>query len=492
MSHQVRRKVLVSEVPSDRLNLRRVRYTDSKLGTMMGRLYESMKTQTSLPICGLAFLSSAVAVFPFLFAPEIEVRLSRIGLITIWIVLSLLVGIVSGTIATFSLQKLRDDLLKYAMPILLSLIGAFRTFGVLGFRDFSQYGDSFAFFVTDNEDIGRWLLGYSVVREVFDAINSFLFTLSASIFTGMAGGLIMMLWGFWIMSRSEHPITKWLVLLSPMWVLFSVGYDEYYPFISGLLVAVCWQILSGLSYFDQRSNYVLVGVMPALYVGAAPISLALLIFAWGKEKDWNRRLKGAVVACIAFAIAVEIGGEFKGYFKNLESWMNLGSGIRSPEGNLDDSLIAVTSSSRSFLATRSYALSPTHLLDIWYWLVCGAGILVLIFAFIVGGRNGSQISSLSSRAKKRSLNFETVSRVVLVTSALIFLIFMLPQLGPTADIDLYFWSIFVLLMTVGLRLDQRVKKTPDENLAVVRTLQVVAFGFAPATTALVIFGVSRY
>jgi hypothetical protein len=69
---------------------------------------------------------------------------------------------------------------------------------------------------------------------------------------------------------------------------------------------------------------------------------------------------------------------------------------------------------------------------------------------------------------------------------------MLPQLGPTADIDLYFWSIFVLLMTVGLRLDQRVKKTPDENLAVVRTLQVVAFGFAPATTALVIFGVSRY
>lgn len=68
---------------------------------------------------------------------------------------------------------------------------------------------------------------------------------------------------------------------------------------------------------------------------------------------------------------------------------------------------------------------------------------------------------------------------------------MLPLLGTTRDIDLYFVSLFSLLLFCGARLDSVIRSSANSTVLRIQVMQLASLGFAPATTALVIFGVNR-
>lgn len=393
----------------------------------MSLSYQSLSTPRHVSICIISFLATSLAVFPFLSTSVLETRLSPTGVTLIWVLVSLTCGLITSAIVSIGLRMPQRKWIGFLIPAFLLIIAHIRSFDVLNIRTLAQYGDSLAFFLTDDEDLGRWLLGYAAIREAFEAINAFVFSISAISFVRLSGGIVMAIWSSWIVLRVQSPVARWLLLLSPIWVLFSVGYDEYYPFVAGLLLAVSWQVLSGQQLFDQQTNYVLVGLMPALYIGAAPTSLALLLFTFGMEPHRYQRTKGLFISLFSFAIAVEVGGEFKGYFSNLESWMNLGGTVRSSEGGLEDSLLASTSSSRSFLASTSYALSSIHLVDIWFWLLCGTGLIVLLIClFVTQAPNKVQNKSFSPK-RNLHISWNRIARLALIASAAVFLVFMLPD-----------------------------------------------------------------
>jgi hypothetical protein len=116
---------------------------------------------------------------------------------------------------------------------------------------------------------------------------------------------------------------------------------------------------------------------------------------------------------------------------------------------------------------------------------------VILSALVWGRTRRQEKSSVSADTKRFGLNLRHISTLTLVFLAIFYLVFMLPLLGPTRDIDLYFISMFVLLLFAGSRFDRFVQTTENPSLERLRFMQLSAFGFAPATMALVVFGVSR-
>ena len=455
--------------------------------------------------CGV-FTVSALSVLPFvrvLVLPneddsDVQVALtSFIGSETFpdlwpfvpWLAAALVMAVGISVFAWIIHSSRSGRWLIFAVPIGLLVVGLAQALEIPGLNRVEVYGDFVGLetYLSDTDgDFGRWLLGLAFLREIFAAVNAFLFEVDGGQFIRATSSLAMFAWAAWLLSRRERSSVPWLVIISPMWILFSLGYSEYYPYVAGLLVAVSWQVISQRRLLTNTTLYVLVGVMPILYIGAVPVSLALLIYVWSAESEASGRLRGGLTSLISMIVGIEVGGEFKGYVSNLAETMNLG-------GQLLDKSVgsrAEALSSRSFLANPSYVFSLEHAIDIWFWLSCGIGAVVLVAALVVS-RGLTRGQNFPMHGGKVHLDLRRISVLVLVGLAVFYLVFMLPLLGPTRDIDLYFVSMFVLLLYAGTRFDRAAELSGYPDLERLRLMQLSAFGFAPATMALVVFGVSR-
>jgi hypothetical protein len=193
------------------------------------------------------------------------------------------------------------------------------------------------------------------------------------------------------------------------------------------------------------------------------------------------------MSLISMIAAIEVGGEFKGYVANLAQTMNLGGELLDKSAG--DRVEAL--SSRSFLAKPSYALSIEHVVDIWFWMSCGIGLVVVAAVLILSKRRSQAPELPGSGITKLQWGLDRLAVLVILGLAIFYLIFMLPLLGPTRDIDLYFISYFVILIYAGTQFDRAAELSENPKLERLRLMQLSAFGFAPATMALVVFGVSR-
>ncbi|MFM8508389.1 MAG: hypothetical protein ACKOBR_12010, partial [Actinomycetota bacterium] len=152
----------------------------------------------------------------------------------------------------------------------------------------------------------------------------------------------------------------------------------------------------------------------------------------------------------------------------------------------------VGASSESIFGNLSYVFSIEHLVDIFFWLSCGAGIVVLVSPLLFSGQLIRQTAAIEfSLSRIGRMRLISVARILLLVSALVFLVFMLPLLGTVRDIDLYFVSMFTLLLFTGVKLDEFIRQSENSSVLHRQIEQLISFGFAPATTALVVFGISR-
>jgi hypothetical protein len=441
--------------------------------------------------CGGIFAASFLSVVPFLNLPdEIVGRWASVPFLVSWILFSLLIASGTSWIVTVS-QKFETRLKPVLLvPIGLLALALMRTLELPGLNRFQVYGDAGQLqnYLSDSKlEFGRWLLGLAVLRELFIGVNSFVVEVDPKEFIQVGGALCMCGWSTWLLMRHKSSVLPWIISISPMWILFSLGYDEYYPFVTGLLLLASWQVVSSETLFRLNSAYIIIGVIPVIYIGAMPISLALLLHTWSRQHNVSDRFRGFVLSIIAAVVAIEIGGEFLGYATSLSETMNLGGTFleKSPGSK------AAAASSKSFFAHPSYALSLEHLIDIWFWLSCGIGLVVIIAALMFGSGSFQKDKSWQSGRRKPRLDLRQLSIFALVGLAVFYLVFMLPLLGPTRDIDLYFTSMFVLLLFAGSCFDRFAQTSENPSLERLRFMQLAAFGFAPATVALVVFGVSR-
>jgi hypothetical protein len=426
-------------------------------------------------VFGFALLS----VFPFVDSP---MTLSSLGweLQAILIAIaSMILGFALSAVVSLSSGAARRHWLRFLLPIGALSIGLARTLDLRFVRFLSQYGDDgdVVVYLNDGREFARWQLGLTLLQEAHAFVNSFLFDIDTSQFARLTGALLMALWGIWMLKPGSVSVVPWLLTSSPLWILFSLGYDEYYPFVAGLTIAAAWSVFAPTPIFQRDTTYIVVGLLPALYVGALPVSIALLVRQWARESSNRERSRGSIFALATLLIAIELGGELRGYIENLREHMNLG---------WEDS-----ASARSFFADASYVFSLRHLLDIWFWLACSGAIVAIVGTFAYARwRVRSQARENSTIPLLRRL-FEARAQALLVVLAVIFLVFMLPLLGPTRDIDLYFISMFVFLLVLGTRLDSIVKGSADPANIRQEVLHVAAWGSAPVTAALVFFGVGR-
>lgn len=441
--------------------------------------------------CGAVFVASALSVYPFVSVPDEDRGVTSLLLIRIpWIFSALMLACIASWFFAISNMRQQRMNAKFLIPTCLFGIGIARVLNVYGTTKFRAYGDvgRLQTYLSDGKlDFGRWLLTLAIVRESFSLIRTFFFDIDPGDFVRVTGALCMFTSALWLLARRTDSVIPQMLIVSPMWVLFSIGYDEFYPFVAGLLVVVICHIVAREVFFRSSTAYLLAGILPALYIGALPISLVLLLHTWGIDRIIAERVRGLLLSLVSFVIAIEVGGEFNGYIGNLSETMNLGGKFLDKDANSK----AIALSSRSFLADPSYAFSLEHAVDIFFWLSCGIGIVVIVAALILSAGPKHKAGIAGKADTTSDLGLCRLATFLLVGLALFYLVFMLPLLGPTRDIDLYFISMFVLLIFAGSRFDHFAQTAENPRLERLRFAQLSAFGFAPATMALVVFGVTR-
>lgn len=432
----------------------------------------------------MVFLGATLSVLPFLAAHELGANENpSLAVISLWLMASALLGIGMSLFLRLQSHAVSQRWPKVVMPLGLLVLGVSRSFGGPVDSLLQQYGDSGALQLDEPQfENLRWLLGVALLREVFDFVNAFALEIGSTEFVQVTGAATMAIAALWILRRHESSVIPWFLTTSPMWLLFSLGYDEYYPFVAGVICIVIWKVVVGQSNVSAFS-YVLVGILPALYIGALPISLALLFSLYGQDSSWAQRIRGSLTSAVALACAIEVGGEFQGYARGLAGAMQLGGAQQSSEG--------YEASGRSFFGPPEYLRTVSHLVDIWFWLSCGIGIIVLLMPILWLRKYSDTSAVWDSQTRRSKLSLKALSRAVVFLSAIAFLYLMLPLLGTTRDIDLYFVSLFSLLLISGAKLDSVIRSSADPSVLRTQIMQLASLGFAPATTALVIFGVSR-
>lgn len=451
-------------------------------------------------ICAVTFLSSAITVVPFVSQAGLSsANLSRTASLLLWLAASLSMALVLNLTLALRNKQPRRSWVTYLLPVALFMVGIGRALNVTWSGALKQYGDFGALRIHLSEpdtENNRWLLGLTLLRESFRALNETLTVVGVlsdgdidpQKFVQIATALVMCLSAVWLLNRSETSVVPWMITTTPLWILFSVGYDEYYPFVAGLIIAAMWNVLKETPLFENSTAYVIAGLLPILYVGAFPISMALLLCCWSRDQNRRNRTKGAMIALVTAVVSIEVGGEFRGYFVQLSENLNAGGEL------LDKELSAkgVGASSESIFGNLSYVFSVEHLVDIIFWLSCGAGIVVLLSPLLFSFQSSRHTVAIEvSLNRFRGMQLISVSRLLLLISALVFLAFMLPLLGTVRDIDLYFVSMFTLLLTAGVKLDEYIRESENSLMLHRQIEQLISFGFTPATTALVVFGISR-
>lgn len=209
---------------------------------------------------------------------------------------------------------------------------------------------------------------------------------------------------------------------------------EYYPLIAvPLLDALLWLFEMPLGHRPPRHVGVLTGLLPCRYIGFAPISLVGLA-AYG----WRQRTLAieatAAAALTALLVVVACWPEGVGhYLHSLYGVLNFG------ETSLVPRYAGMTAGQASVFFALPAVLSPRHVGDLvymtfWGGALLGAGLLAAALAVTV--RPGARSSGRGDRRVPLGAS--------LVVWHVVYLALMIPRLGPTRDVDLFFATTIIL------------------------------------------------
>lgn len=352
---------------------------------------------------------------------------------------------------------------------------------------FKSYGDggSLASIINESKPFSRWLLGSTALIDVFGLVNHFIFSVSAQQFVVVASASCMCISSIVILRIYGNKTYALLPLTTPIWLAFSFGYDEYYPFIVGIFMLVAlWICVKP----NEEFSYVqigLAGIIPALYVGFAPLAVFALVKTLRKAKNTKQITYGVALSAITYLLAIEIGWPFghSDYLAVLSDNMNLGDTrtIHSYEG-------AALSSKSPFYSLQS-VFSSFHLRDMLFNVFFAGGIFAFLL-FIVGflyfraNRSGKLASGLHNLQKN-------TLAVAFVIWNLFYFVFMIPKLGPIADIDLFFASNLVFAIWGGVLLEKLFDYHQLSIHVRANVLSAVVALNGPMIAALVVYGIRR-
>ena len=273
-----------------------------------------------------------------------------------------------------------------------------------------------------------------------------------------------------------------LPLTTPVWVLFCLGYNEYYPFISGIFVLVSIWLINRKPSEQLFFWAAIAGLLPVVYVGFVPLAGLVIIKLFFHRKSLlgfasNLLISAAVVISSA---KVAWGGTLSSLLERLKSDLLIGD-----RGAVDEYIgKALPNIPGTFKIP--YAFSLWHFEDLAFIALFSGGVAFLLFWIPFGS-----VSTKNYVSKLKNFRTDSLMLVLLVVSHLIFLLFYIPKLGPTRDIDLYFSTVLSISICLGARLDQLFDSNNIDFRDRARTVSLIAASNSPLILALTVYGVQR-
>lgn len=322
-----------------------------------------------------------------------------------------------------------------------------------------SYGDNDIFLYVlaspDNSPMPRWLVGIELLR----ATNAALWTSGpiASLipdhlhnitsFTSLAGITAIATGTYFLYKRWPGKLALTLPAMSPLWLAFSSGYIEYYPFIVCILLGILlWFFDGDIRKKNHQHVAILLTVLPLVYLGFAPISAMILIcYLWVvPEKRLQTMLTS--IATLIVTIGVFWKGRLSTFFDSL-----YGHFTDTQRFVLAPQYEGLASPDSSIFFARDYALSSTHFKELAYMAFWGNGFIPILLA-LTGSIVYVRKSTIGPARLLRN------PKVLLATCILVwqtyYTIFMIPLLGPSRDIDLFFSSYLMTAFFAGMLWDR--------------------------------------
>lgn len=319
------------------------------------------------------------------------------------------------------------------------------------------YGDGqiFGQFVASAYAFPRWLVGAAVSIWLYVGFWTFPSVAAhlpahlrdSAAFLRLLCPAVMGIGSIAILRQWPHRLAAIIPMLIPIWWLFLSGYVEYYPLIMGAwLASLLWIFEQPLG---ERSAYAvgaLAGILPALYAGFAGLSVLLVVsFVLARPSRAIGALLSAA-ASLAVSIAICWPTGIPSYLHALAAEMNFG------EQHIGYArYVGRSGGPSSIFFSTHYAFVHTHLIDLAYMLFWGTGWLVPLL--LVGGI----AAAIAQKGGPRGLPFRDVRiwlGVGLGVWQIYYFIYMIPRLGPTADIDLFCPTYVTLAFLAGELLDR--------------------------------------
>jgi hypothetical protein len=328
----------------------------------------------------------------------------------------------------------------------------------------------------------RWALGSSVLSSIYIAFTSFLAKVTAAKFLAVFSSLFVLGATYLTITKSKGRLSYLLPLMSPMWIAFCFGYDEYNAFVSPIVLFVALWIFWGEQPKSATVASICAGLLPALYVGLGPISIIVMLKLLVPRKNWNERMTSIAIWLVAYVGAIEFSWP-KGhidYLKNLTSDLMLGS-AGGYEG--------MASSDKSPFFNIQTVLSYDHLSGVGYMLLFGAGLASVIFFLAV-----LALPALGF-AKVRKTVAPLISlgwiQWLFVIWSVFYIVALMAKLGPTGDIDAFYSSYITISIMVGLVADRISERWGSQLGLKNKLVWAIAIVNGPLLAGLVIFGVQH-
>lgn len=418
------------------------------------------------PLCAVAVLASAV----LLFKQRVSVEGSA-AVIVITVLLELL----------FMPIFLHPPMLERRLQIvatLLFLIVALNAYSP--FFDLKSYGDGdyLRHAMMDGALQPRWLGGTFLLNVCFDFYNKHVRAVDPIRFIETIGAATMLTGSLFALRRLPESSPLFFVLISPLWIAFSLGYLEYYPFIAPLLlISLVWlaQECSAL-----LSGALIAALLPWFYIGFAPIACVILMAAVLRAPRRAALAVGLAAAIYNLLVMVTWPGGMVAYLPALQNEMNLGAmNIFKPYRNM------IMGENSIFFAFDAI-LDPRHLRHMWFMYFYSAGLATLPLLLFIAYKWFRR----PPRIVARIFPYVHLPLLLLAAWSIFYFVFMIPRLGPRRDIDLFFGSLITLHFFCGWALIQLHESGGEERARLYRALVPIWLGtVVPGAYFLAIAGI---
>ncbi len=295
-------------------------------------------------------------------------------------------------------------------------------------------GDSqqMSFSVYNGKPFSRWLggtfvaiVGYSVLRcPVFDNFipgtgrEVYEFVLMYTVFLG---SLIIACMSLFMLFKWKDKASIIIPMVAPLWIKFSTGYAEYYPYIAGLyLLFLGLLIHENIKEYSPTTVSLFCVLLALSYIAYLPLSIYFLgYYIIINRKKGVKALYQSILFAILF-VSVMWPGTVYHYINQL--WRDM---------NFIDGTIFKGLTYTHFVAVLKHFLQNVGIVGYGTLII---GLIVLFFARF--------------KSKKKLLVLAPV-----VLWQLYYSFFMNPLKGIEKDRDLFFMGYITVSFLVGLMLD---------------------------------------